>query len=113
MAESRQGMNSATTSEAMTMVFTPCVSVKRARFFPEYSTSTPPASSVSASGVSNGMRESSAGVTTGRTNNRIRTPMIPRGPTSPQMGYAWMLERVNGSAIPETARFHPMAIRWQ
>ncbi|OPY43291.1 MAG: hypothetical protein A4E40_00177 [Methanoregulaceae archaeon PtaU1.Bin059] len=81
-----------------------------ARFFPEYSTSNPPASSVSASWVSKGMRESSAGVTTASTRRRMKAPINPMGPTTVQIGVAAIVASANGEASPAAPMRHATPI---
>ncbi|OPY40566.1 MAG: hypothetical protein A4E42_02117 [Methanoregulaceae archaeon PtaU1.Bin222] len=81
-----------------------------ARFLPEYSTSSPPASSVSASWVSKGIRESSAGVTTTSTRRRSSSPAIPSGPTMVQMGFAAMVPNAKGDEKPAAPRRHAIPI---
>ena len=59
-----------------------------ARFLPEYSTSNPPAISVSASGESNGIFDNSAGVTIIKDKSRMIRPIKPNGPTEFHKGAA-------------------------
>jgi len=105
-----QGKKSATTRAVATMVLTASEREKRARLRPEYSTSRPPAISVSASGVSKGMRPSSPGTTRSSVASRRSRPTKPMGPTTVQMGVAATAASEKGWRAPSCASFQAKAM---